>query len=255
MDKIQVQHLGHDIPYHVGMDLMRQTMEEVSLTAIRPYEGRLLYLEHADTITTTRLHGTKHLHLSKNEISSHGIDVFETDRGGDVTFHGVGQLVGYPILRLPEILNPILASKHQYDLLGYLKILEKSLLASVGELGVKSAHLIPGKTGIWITQSNGIPNKLIAIGVGCSKGITKHGFAINIRTNLERFTKCILPCGLAEHGVTSLDRILDSVPKDGIIQSIIAQNIRQAFDIATGCSDSNIAAYNSPEILGDCAHG
>ena len=253
MVDLRVDHLGHIMPYSQGMEIMGQRMTGVLESELPPLCGYLLFLEHADTSTITRQHGDKHFKIPRSDIRSKGIDVYETNRGGDVTFHGVGQLVGYPIVQLIPISG--MESEHSYDLIGYLRALESALLHSCKEIGVADAHLIPGKTGVWVTRAGSSPKKLIAIGVGCSKGITRHVFALNIRTDLERFTKCILPCGLKGHGVTSLDRLLEAIPDDEIIQSIITRNIRKAFDKATGCSDLNIASYNSTEIPGECAHG
>ncbi len=166
---------------------MRQAMEDIELEG-----NQLLLLEHRDTITYTRQHGMQALLMPAAEIACRGIELIETDRGGDVTFHGTGQLVGYPILKLPGHMGVV----------DYVRVLENALIAACVELGVSNAGRMEGKTGVWVGNE-----KLVAIGVGVSRGVTRHGFALNISTDLERFIECITPCGLRGFGVTSLERL------------------------------------------------
>jgi lipoyl(octanoyl) transferase len=194
--------IGFAIPYTEGMAIMRRAMAEVDTLG-----PKLLLLEHEDTITITRQHGRKHLLVEEDELKRQGIFLFETDRGGDVTFHGKGQLVGYPILRLPSLKTP-LAGAFDVDLMAYVRTLENCLLEFVQELGVSDAYLIHGQTGIWVPSKHERAAKLVAIGVGVSKGVTRHGFALNVSTDIERFTKCIVPCGLHGYGASSLEREL-----------------------------------------------
>ncbi len=195
----RVRFLGKNISYQHGMEVMRQAMQDVEQKG-----PQLLLLEHEDVITVTRQHGQKNLLTSEAELKKDGIDLIETDRGGDITFHGQGQLVGYPILRLPSSKGP----------LDYVRALENCLTQVCLELGVVNTTCVPGKTGVWIIdKKNKRLNKLIAIGVGISKGVTRHGFAFNVTTNLERFTRHIIPCGLQDHGVTSLERELSEQSK------------------------------------------
>lgn len=190
---LRIRYLGTQVPYMEAMAQMKRAMENVDLCFSQGGGFELLLLEHRDTITTTRQHGRSSFLKPIHEIEDEGIEIIETDRGGDVTFHGPGQLVGYLVMRLPSM----------YDVLGYVRALERALLHATWELGLTSANTLEGKTGIWLSDPF---RKLIAIGVGTSKGVTRHGFALNISTDLEKFTRCIIPCGLKEHGVTSLDR-------------------------------------------------
>ena len=172
------------------MQAMREAIDQIDIQG-----NQLLLLEHQDTITYTRQHGTKHLLLNPDEIAKRGIELIQTDRGGDITFHGTGQLVGYPVIKLsPKV-----------GVVDYLRALEAALIKACHELGIKKAGILEGKTGIWVEN-----HKLIAIGVGLSRQITRHGFALNISTNLERFLDCITPCGLTGFGVTSLERELNT---------------------------------------------
>ncbi len=182
---MKTRFLGYQISYAEGMKVMRQAMEDIELEG-----NQLLLLEHRDTITYTRQHGTQALLMPAEEITRRGIELVETDRGGDVTFHGTGQLVGYPVLKLPTNMGVV----------DYVRVLEDTLIEACAELGVQNAGRVEGKTGVWVGHE-----KLIAIGVGVSRGVTRHGFALNISTDLERFTECITPCGLRGFGVTSLE--------------------------------------------------
>ncbi len=189
---MKTRFLGTQIPYAEGMRLMREAIDQ-----IQSQGNQILFLEHSDTITVTRQHGTKHIFMSEAELQKRGISLVETDRGGDATFHGTGQLVGYPIVQLPVSMG----------VCDYVRRLELALIAACQEFGVSNATRLEGKTGVWVGNK-----KLIAIGVGVSRQVTRHGFAFNLTTNLERFTECMTPCGLVGFGVTSLERELGHAP-------------------------------------------
>lgn len=210
-DKLRVTFLGTRVPYREAMARMRQAMAVVDL------EGpELLLLEHKDTITKTRQHGTKSFRVSEDEIIARGIDVIETDRGGDVTFHGEGQLVGYLVKRLPD-----------NDLVGYVRALETALIKAMQALSLSNAMRLKGKTGVWLPHQHN-PRKLIAIGVGVSQGVTRHGFALNVTTKLERFTECIVPCGLNGFEPTSLEREMAQVPDFETIREAIVATLNES---------------------------
>lgn len=210
-DRLLMTWLGGDVEYPAGMAVMRQAMEEVERAPKGP--ARLLLLEHAETISVTRQGGLAHLKVTPEDLADAGITLLETDRGGDVTFHGPGQLVGYPVVKLRQ------AEDDRVDLLGYLRALEDGLVAACRALGVLGAHRKPGMTGVWVASIPGAPEntwahddgaaKLIALGVGVRRGVTRHGFALNVTTDLERFTTRIVPCGLTGRPVTSLARLLE----------------------------------------------
>ena len=152
----------------------------------------LLLLEHPPVITLGRGADAAHVLAGRDELARRGIEVHECGRGGDVTYHGPGQLVGYPIVRL---------SGQRRDAHRYLRDLEQGLIDAVGELGVL-AHRVPGLTGVWVGQ-----DKLAAIGVRLAAGwITSHGFALNVSGDLSGFS-AIVPCGIRDRGVTSLARL------------------------------------------------
>ncbi len=159
----------------------------------------LLLLEHPPTLTLGRAASAAHILASAEALAEAGVAVVETDRGGDVTYHGPGQLVGYPILNLR-------ATPHQPDLHAYLRALEETLIRALGAFGI-AAGRFPGYTGVWTQLSTLRPEKIAAIGIKASRWITQHGFALNVCPNLAHFD-LIVPCGIHEYGVTSLTRLL-----------------------------------------------
>jgi len=153
----------------------------------------LLLLEHPPVITLGRGSDPAHVLLSPAELERRGIELHEAGRGGDVTYHGPGQLVGYPVLALPAV---------RRDAHRYLRDLEQALIRTVAAFGI-SAGRKPGLTGVWVGEE-----KLAAIGVRLSTGwITSHGFALNIEPDPEGFST-IVPCGLSDHGVTWMNRFV-----------------------------------------------
>lgn len=160
----------------------------------------LLLLEHPPTLTLGRGTAPEHILASPQALERAGIAVVETDRGGDVTYHGPGQLVGYPILNLRE-------APHRPDLHVYLRALEETLIRALATFGVDAARF-PGLTGVWTGIETSHPAKIAAIGIKVSRWITLHGFALNICADLTHFD-LIVPCGIRDYGVTSLDRVLN----------------------------------------------
>lgn len=153
----------------------------------------LLLLEHPPVITMGRNASESNLLISREALAERGIQIFDTNRGGDVTFHGPGQLVGYPIFDLRGFPSRIGAIE-------YVRRIEEVLIRTCGDLGILCQR-IPGLTGVW-TQ-NTVPAKIAAIGVHISRAVTSHGFALNVTTDLEYF-KLIVPCGISDKPVTSI---------------------------------------------------
>jgi lipoate-protein ligase B len=155
-------------------------------------DERLLLLEHDPVYTIGRRGTTDHLLAGPGELRRAGASVYRVDRGGDITYHGPGQLVGYPIVRLGDA----------PDLVSYVRAIEGALVAALASYGVV-ARTERGKTGVWVDLPvSGAPAKVAAIGVRVSRGVTTHGFALNVRTDLAAFERMI-PCGFA-HEVASL---------------------------------------------------
>jgi len=167
----------------------------------------LLFVEHPPTITLGKTAHAENLRIDSAELLKRRIALLSVDRGGDITFHGPGQLVGYPIINLQN---------HQPDVLVYLRSLEEVLIRSLEPFGIAAGRL-PGYTGVWVQNE-----KIAAIGVRISRWITSHGFALNVNTDLDYFD-WIVPCGIRDKKVTSMkkilgrkvnfDRVLDMVKK------------------------------------------
>jgi lipoyl(octanoyl) transferase len=166
----------------------------------------LLLLEHPPVLTLGRNAHRANILASDEELARRGISVYEIDRGGDVTYHGPGQIVAYPILDL----RGEFPGKNGLHLgaVEYVRWLEETLIRTCAEFGVLT-HRIAGRTGVWTVAGGSIPEKKIAaIGVHISQGITSHGFAWNVTTDLRDF-RLIVPCGLADCAVTSLEEEID----------------------------------------------
>jgi lipoyl(octanoyl) transferase len=159
-------------------------------------EDVLLLCEHPHVITLGRSGKREHLLASEHVLKQKGVELHATDRGGDITYHGPGQIVGYPILNLGAI---------RRDVVWYVRMLEEAMIRATAEFGV-SAGRIEGKTGIWV-RAAATEEKLAAIGVHISRWVTSHGFAYNVSTDL-RFFDLIVPCGIADRKATSLEKIL-----------------------------------------------
>jgi len=173
------------VSYQAAWDLQRELVER---RKAREIEDTVLFLEHPPVITLGRNARPEHLLTPAATLRQLGIDLVESDRGGDVTFHGPGQLVGYPILDLSLI---------RKDVVWYVRTLEEALIRTARELGLP-AERRSGLTGVWVNQA-----KVAAIGVHLSRWVTSHGFALNLETDL-RFFRHIVPCGIAGAPVTSL---------------------------------------------------
>ncbi len=157
----------------------------------------LLLCEHPHVITQGRNGRPEHLLASRRLLEQMGVAYFETNRGGDITYHGPGQLVGYPILNLSEI---------RRDVGWYVRSLEEAMIAATREYGV-SARRVEGKTGVWVAGADAPEEKLAAIGVHLSRWVSSHGFAYNVATDLRKFD-LIVPCGIAGRKATSLEKLL-----------------------------------------------
>lgn len=194
---INVLFLGR-IDYSTALSLQHALVQLVK-------EGRvghtLLLLEHPPVITMGRNAGTKNILASRDFLLNHGIELHDTDRGGDVTFHGPGQLVGYPIFDLR-------AFEPRVGAVDFVRKIEESLIRTCGDLGVVTSR-ISGLTGVW-TESTP-PAKIAAIGVHISRAVTSHGFALNVNTDLDYF-KLIVPCGISDRPVTSLAHEMEQSP-------------------------------------------
>jgi lipoyl(octanoyl) transferase len=184
-------------------------------------EDVLLLCEHPHVITQGRNGKREHLLVSENVLRQKGVEYHETSRGGDITYHGPGQIVGYPILNLGAI---------RRDVVWYVRTLEEAMIRATAELGI-TAERVTGKTGIWVRAGN-TEEKLAAIGVHISRWVTSHGFAYNVSTDLRNFD-LIVPCGIANRKATSLEKLLGR-PVDGKeVAPRIAKHLGELLELET----------------------
>lgn len=209
-----VQKLGR-MPYHQAWEKQKQLVTAIDQEQLM---DQLLLLEHEHTITLGRGSQVENLLLSKNEFQQRGIEVVEIDRGGDVTYHGPGQLIGYPLFYLGK----------QGNAKRYLRLLEEVIIQVLKTWEIEGSRK-EGYTGVWIGDQ-----KVAAIGVKFNRArhrkgyISSHGFALNVNTDLSYF-HTIIPCGIEEYGVTSLEKQLGTmVPMEEVINQVIIQ-MKQVF--------------------------
>ena len=197
-------------PYGEVLELQRRLCRDRQ--AGETTEDLLLLVEHDPVVTLGRGTRETSLPLSPDQIRARGVEVFDVERGGDVTFHGPGQLVGYPILDL---------SHHRQDLHWYLRTVEEALIVALGTLGIP-AERSAGQTGVW-TQGR----KIASIGIHVKQWVTFHGFALNVSTELDYFD-LIVPCGISGVTMTSVQRELGSAaPPD--LAAAARQAVTEAF--------------------------
>jgi lipoate-protein ligase B len=228
------------LPYEPAYQTQLTYLEEVMAAreAGNPVPGYLLVVEHEPVITISRRAGaSNHLLATPALLETHGVSIAETDRGGDITYHGPGQLVVYPILDL-NLLN---LGLHEY-----MRLLEQAVIDVCAAHGV-TTHRDAKATGVWVDSGDGKPTaKVAAMGVRVRRWISMHGLALNVATNLEHFS-LIVPCGLTGRPVTSLKQVLGerspnlAIAKQELVGSL-SRLIEQAWRTA---SDKRLSAIDS----------
>jgi lipoyl(octanoyl) transferase len=178
----------------------RAGISERSLDPERPDlplpTNHLLFVEHPHVLTLGKSGNPNHLVVSQQRLQALGVEYYPINRGGDITYHGPGQLVGYPLLDLDQFFT---------DIGRYLRLLEEAVILTCADWGVKAGR-IDGLTGVWVDPEAGLAaRKICAMGVKCSRWVTMHGFAFNLKTDLD-FFRLIVPCGITGRGVTTLER-------------------------------------------------
>ena len=192
-------------------------------------EPALLLVEHPPTITFGRraADSASHLIATADQLAARGVEVVESDRGGDITFHGPGQLVAYPIVRLAD---------YRLSVGGYVKALEHAVIATLADFGL-NGRLDPAAIGVWVPSDTAcevadtgcLMAKVCALGVRIKAGVSMHGIALNVTTDLSYFD-LIVPCGLANRPVTSLQRLLgDHCPSMAEAKSTLARHLAERF--------------------------
>lgn len=212
MRTLEVRRLGL-VPYGEALAMQRALVDERKAGRV---DDLLLLVEHPHVLTlgVRGDGGRAHILASPDALVARGIDVFETGRGGDVTYHGLGQIVGYPILDL----RPDRCDVHRY-----VRDIEEVLIRTAADFGLR-AERVKGLTGVWVGGE-----KLAAIGVRISRWVTSHGFAFNVTTDLSYFD-LIVPCGIADRGVTSLKTLLARDVDRGEVEARIVSHFCEVFD-------------------------
>ncbi len=180
----------------------------------------LLLCEHPPVYTLGKSGHAENVLISDSALQQKGIEYYRTNRGGDITFHGPGQIVGYPILDL---------EKYYTDIGRYLRNLEEVIILTLQQYGIKGERS-PGETGVWIEPFvKGRERKICAMGVRCSRWVTMHGFALNVNTSLDYFNY-IIPCGIAGKQVTSIEKELGFNPGTEQVKAVLKNCFEQVFD-------------------------
>ncbi|MEO8360773.1 MAG: lipoyl(octanoyl) transferase LipB [Vicinamibacteria bacterium] len=206
---LDVRRLGR-ISYALGLALQEKLVEERKRGEIN---DTLLLLEHDAVVTLGRNAKAENLLLSEDRLRERGVELFEVGRGGDVTYHGPGQIVGYPIIEIPP---------HRRDVHRYVRDLEEVMIKVCGDYGFFGRR-IAGKSGTFVGD-----NKIGAIGVRVSRWVTSHGFAFNVNTDLHGF-EVIVACGLRDQGVTSLAKLLGAEVDLAEVEERLALRFREVF--------------------------
>ncbi len=204
MSTLDIYELG-TVPYEKALEyqeslLAKRIAEEIP--------DSLILLEHPPTITTGRKGNTGNLLVRKEYLEKHGVSFVHASRGGDITFHGPGQIVGYPILNLKN---------HEMDIRKHLRSIEEVIIRTLGDFEIEGRR-IDGVTGVWVKRS-----KIASIGIAIRKWVTYHGFALNVSTNLDYF-ELILSCGITDVRITSIGSWLgneEGIKMDDVVRSVI----------------------------------
>ena len=227
---IRVQRLGL-VPYVPTWDLQEQLLADTLLikasnrlaeatgAAPQPTPNHLLFCQHPPTYTLGKSGKPEHLLLDDAALMAHGATFHRINRGGDITFHGPGQLVAYPLLDL-ENFRP--------DIHWYLRALEEAVIQTLAAYGLRAGR-IAGLTGVWLGWEEGAanPRKICALGVRCSRWVTLHGLALNVNTDLRYFGH-IVPCGITDKAVTSLQAELGhAVPVEEVQERLLLKLLAQ----------------------------
>ena len=207
---VRLGRMGYEEALEYQRDVARQR-----ITGAIPHDV-LLLVEHPPVVTLGRSSKQKNLVSSPEFLASRGVELFEVERGGDVTFHGPGQLVGYPIFDL---------KRHKQDLHWYLRSVEEALIRTLGEYGIPGERST-GYTGVW-TQGR----KIASIGVHAREWVTWHGFALNVTTDLSYFD-LIVPCGIVGVEMTSIEKETGSSQELETVSDVAASKFADVFDLA-----------------------
>ena len=197
------------------IDIKRTNRNEGSSIKTPNY---FLFVEHPPVITLGKSGQEKNLLLTKEELERKKIQYFNTNRGGDITFHGYGQIVGYPVIDLENFYT---------DINRYLRTLEEIVISTLNYFKISSQRS-PGETGVWLESNSPNSRKICAIGVKTSRWVTMHGFALNVDTDL-RYYNYIVPCGIKGKGITSINQEIKKNVSINEVKEKILENLKKTF--------------------------
>ncbi len=231
--EIVVCNLGR-IAYDSAWQLQKQIQDRLIRAKRRqpplPLPHVLLLVEHPPVYTLGKSGDAGNLLLSQKALAARGATFYHIDRGGDITYHGPGQLVGYPILDLNRFFT---------DIHRYLRELEEVMILTCSDFGIQAGR-VDGRTGVWIgPDSRGLERKICAMGIRCSRWVTMHGFAFNLNTDLDYFS-AIVPCGISDRSVTSLATELNHSIDEAAVRSRVIHHFADRFG-------ANMTRLDKPE--------
>ena len=200
-------------------NIISQKIKNRALKKKNKTDNYLLIVDHKPIFTIGKSGDTSNLLLDTKQLKSKNIEFKKINRGGDITFHGSGQVVGYPILDLDNFFT---------DIGQYLRTLEEVIISAIGFFGLKG-YRIDGETGVWVKDKLNSDKKICAFGIKASRWVTMHGFALNVNTDLKYFDY-IVPCGISDKGVTSLEEILNKKITTKMVKQKIYENFARLFN-------------------------
>ena len=200
-------------------NIISQKIKNRTLNKKNKTDNYLLIVEHKPIFTIGKSGDTSNLLLDTKQLKSKNIEFKKINRGGDITFHGSGQVVGYPILDLDNFFT---------DIGQYLRTLEEVIISAIGFFGLKG-YRIKGETGVWVKDKSNSDKKICAFGIKASRWVTMHGFALNVNTDLKYFDY-IVPCGISDKGVTSLEETLNKKITTKMVKQKIYENFARLFN-------------------------
>lgn len=214
------------LSYQKALDIQTEHFEQIKEIKIKnrdseypqPTPNFFFFVTHPHTYTLGKNGNLSNILLNENELKNKKIDFFRTNRGGDITYHGPGQIVGYPILDLDNF---------SADIHLYMRNLEEVIIRTIAEYGLKGERS-EGETGVWLDVKNNFARKICAMGVHTSRWVTMHGFALNVNTDLSYF-EGIIPCGIRNKGVTSLERELGKKIDENEVKETILKHFSAVF--------------------------
>lgn len=215
------------IPYREAWERQRALVAQ-ALADLSNWEDRFILCEHPPVITLGRNAHAENVLFPEAFLREKGVELYAVERGGDVTYHGPGQVVGYPILWL---------ERYKADIGWYMRNLEEVLIRTIGEWGLKGER-IPGLTGVWLTSP---PRKIAAMGVKLTRWVSMHGFALNVNTDLSGFS-LIVPCGIRDKAVTSMAQELGQTVSIEAVKATLRRFFAEVFEVEVAETQSAVPA-------------